>query len=86
LLASGLERKKALFWNGVSSLASVAGGIIAYFSLEHTEAWIPYIVIIAAASFIYIAIADLLPRLKFEFQGLGWHSLCILMGISITLL
>ena len=86
LLASGWERKKALFWNGVSSLASVAGGMIAYLSLEHTEAWIPYIVIVAAASFIYIAIADLLPRLKFEFHGVGWHSLCILMGISITLL
>lgn len=86
LLAAGFERKKALFWNGVSSMASVAGGMIAYFSLEHTEKWVPYIVIVAAGSFIYIAIADLLPRLKFEFQGLVWHALHILLGITITLL
>jgi zinc and cadmium transporter len=86
LLAAGWERKKALFWNGISSLASVAGGVIAYFSLEHTENWIPYVVIVAASSFIYIAIADLLPRLKFQFQGLGWHSLHLLMGVAVTLL
>ena len=86
LLAAGWERNKALFWNGVSSLASVAGAIVAFLSLEQSEKWIPYIVIVAAASFIYIAIADLLPRLKFESQGLGWHALHILLGISITLL
>jgi zinc transporter ZupT len=43
-------------------------------------------VTVAAASFLYIAIADLLPRLKFQFQGLGWHALLLGLGIAITLL
>jgi zinc and cadmium transporter len=86
LLAAGWGRRKALFWNGISSLASVAGGVIAYFSLEHAEHGMAYIVTVAAASFLYIAIADLLPRLKFQFQGLGWHALLLGLGIAITLL
>jgi hypothetical protein len=36
--------------------------------LDHARDWIPYIITIAAASFLYIAIADLMPRLKRETQ------------------
>lgn len=84
LLAAGWPRRRALFWNGVSSLASMAGGVAGYLALEHVEAWIPFILTLAAASFIYIAIADLMPRLKREKQGIGWHGLLLAIGIGIV--
>lgn len=84
LLTAGWRRARALFWNGISSLASLAGGIVGYLSLERTQGMVPYIVTIAAASFTYIAIADLMPRLKREQKGIGWHVLLLLAGIAVV--
>jgi zinc and cadmium transporter len=84
LLAAGWQRAKALFWNGVSSLASLAGGIVGYLSLERAQEWVPYIITVAAASFTYIAIADLMPRLKREQSGIAWHGLMLAAGIAIV--
>ena len=84
LLAAGWQRAKALFWNGVSSLASLLGGIVGYFALERAQDWVPYILTITAASFIYIAIADLMPRLKRETTSIGWHSVLLIAGIAIV--
>ena len=85
LLAAGWKRGRALFWNGVSSLTAVAGGIIGYFALDNARDWIPYIITIAAASFLYIAIADLMPRLKRETQSVGWHGVLLAAGVAIVL-
>lgn len=84
LLAAGWRRGRALFWNGVSSLTALAGGIIGYLSLERAQEWVPYILTIAAASFTYIAIADLMPRLKREQQGIAWHGLLLAAGIAVV--
>ena len=86
LLAAGWQRTRALFWNGVSSLTALAGGIIGYFALERALDWVPHILTIAAASFLYIAVADLMPRLKREHSALGWHGLLLAAGILVVVL
>jgi zinc and cadmium transporter len=63
LLDSGYSRSKALFYNVLASLATVLGGILAYFSLEDLHDSLPYFLALAASSFIYIAVADLIPSL-----------------------
>ena len=63
LLQSGYSKGKALFYNILSSLATVVGGILAYFSLEDLHDSLPYFLAMAASSFIYIAVADLIPTL-----------------------
>jgi zinc and cadmium transporter len=63
LLHSGFSRRKALLLNGLSGVATVAGALLAYFALSHVAAWIPEILAVAAASMIYIAVADLIPGL-----------------------
>jgi zinc and cadmium transporter len=63
LLHSGFGRTKALFWNAVSGLAAVLGGLIAYFALSAVSDWLPEILAFAAASMIYVAVADLIPGL-----------------------
>jgi len=84
LLAAGWKRGRALFWNGVSSLTAVAGGVAGYFALDNARNWIPIIITIAAASFLYIAIADLMPRLKRETKSVGWHGLLLAAGIAVV--
>jgi len=63
LLQSGFRRFSALAANVASSLTTVAGALIAWFALAGTEAVLPFVLAVAAASFIYIAAADLIPGL-----------------------
>jgi zinc and cadmium transporter len=63
LLHSGFERRLALALNALSGLATLVGATIAYFALTPVQHWIPEILAIAAASMIYVAVADLIPGL-----------------------
>lgn len=63
LLHSGYTRRQALIFNLLSSLATVVGGVIAYYALQVVNHWVPTILGLAAASMIYVAVADLIPGL-----------------------
>jgi zinc and cadmium transporter len=63
LLESGYSKSKALFYNILASFTTVLGGVLAYFSLEDLQDSLPYFLALAASSFIYIAVADLIPSL-----------------------
>lgn len=63
LLHSGYGKRKALFYNILASLTTVIGGVLAYFSLDRIHEALPYFLALAASSFIYIAVADLIPSL-----------------------
>jgi zinc and cadmium transporter len=63
LLHSGFDRRKALLVNAVSGLAMVVGALLGFFMLRDVSAWIPEILAIAAASMLYVAVADLIPGL-----------------------
>lgn len=63
LLHSGYSRRKALWFNLGSSLATLVGGVLAYYFLQQMQSLVPYILSIAAASMLYVAVADLIPTL-----------------------
>jgi zinc and cadmium transporter len=63
LLHSGYSKKQAFVFNLVSSFATVIGGTAAYFALSHLQGWVPTILGLAAASMLYVAVADLIPSL-----------------------
>jgi len=63
LLHSGYNKTSAFQLNMVSSFASVAGGVLGYFVLQTMQSWIPSLLALAAASMIYVAVADLIPGL-----------------------
>lgn len=63
LLNSGMSRGRALFWNLLTSLTSVIGGVVAYYALHKVQYILPYALAVAAASFLYVAVADLIPGL-----------------------
>jgi zinc and cadmium transporter len=46
----------------------VVGGLLAYFSISSLKYVTPYVLAVAAASFIYIAVADLIPGLHKRLQ------------------
>jgi zinc and cadmium transporter len=77
----------------LASLTTVMGGILAYFGLEDLHDSLPYFLALAASSFIYIAVADLIPSLhkktdmKTSLQqialiAMGVFLICTLHGIA----
>ena len=63
LLHSGFSKARALFWNIVSSFATLVGAVIAYFAIRSFEQYSLVFLCFAASSMIYVAIADLIPGL-----------------------
>jgi zinc and cadmium transporter len=63
LLHACFSRRRALFWNIVSSLTAVLGGIVGWYALSAVMYWRPYALALAAASLLYVAVADLIPGL-----------------------
>jgi zinc and cadmium transporter len=63
LLHGGYSRGGALALNLLTSLTSIVGGVVAYFALGTALDALPYALALAAASFIYVAVADLIPGL-----------------------
>ncbi len=85
LLHSGFSRARALMFNLLSSFTTVVGGVLAYYSLQHVQAVLPYVLAIAASSFIYVAVADLIPGLhkRVEFRETLKQLLLIGAGVAL---
>jgi zinc and cadmium transporter len=63
LLHAGYSRRKALLLNVLSALASAAGAIGAFLAFDIVPRTLPYFLVLAASSFLYVAMADLIPGL-----------------------
>ncbi|MDR2841482.1 MAG: ZIP family metal transporter [Paludibacter sp.] len=85
LLRSGYSRRKALIYNLLSGVAALLAGIAAYFALTFFQNVIPYVIVVAAAGFLYIALADLIPEMHRESNNRKSlvQILLILAGIFI---
>mgnify|MGYP001558600766 CR=1 FL=1 len=83
LLHSGYSKARALLLNMLSSAAMVAGGVLAYFALQVVEHWIPPLLGLAAASMLYVSVADLIPGLhrRPELAATLQQVLLIALGI-----
>ncbi|MFQ6105495.1 MAG: ZIP family metal transporter [Candidatus Hydrothermarchaeaceae archaeon] len=66
LVYGGFSKYKALFYNFLSALTSFLGALLVFFFARFIENALPFLLALAAGSFIYIASTDLLPELKKE--------------------
>ena len=63
LLHAGYSRSKALTLNILSALASIVGAVAAYLAFDRIPTLLPYFLALSASSFLYVAMADLIPGL-----------------------
>jgi zinc and cadmium transporter len=63
LLHSGWSRRRALAFNLLSSLAMTLGALLAWLTLPLLDGAIPVCLVLACASMVYVAMADLIPCL-----------------------
>lgn len=84
LLHSGYSRARAFLLNLLASVAMVVGAIGAYFALRFVSGWIDTLLALAAASMIYVAVADLIPGLhkRPELAATAQQLALILLGVA----
>jgi zinc and cadmium transporter len=63
LLNAGFSRRRALLFNAAAEACGVAGAIVAYTALDALPRGAPYFLAFAVSSFLYVAMADLIPDL-----------------------
>lgn len=95
LLNSGFSRDRALFYNLLTGVGSLVGGLSGYFLLAEAASWLPYVITVAAANFIYIALSDLIPQLHAQADShhhggprkAAWQQpLLMLFGVGLAAL
>lgn len=86
LLNAGFTRQRALLFNALSGLAAVLGGVLGFWLIAPFEQALPYLMVIASSSFIYVAVADLIPQMQ---RRLPWRETVLQMawiGGGLTLM
>jgi len=86
LLHSGMSRGRALFLNLMTSLTSCIGGVVAYFALRQTMQYLPFALAIAAACFIYVAVADLIPGLHRRVNPRDSVAQVVLIALGVAVI
>jgi len=61
LLHSGFSRRKAFVLNMLSASTTLVGALVGYAGIQTLRSVAPYVLCVSAASFLYIALADLIP-------------------------
>jgi len=87
LLHGGFSRRKALLWNMASSLTAVLGGVVGWLAFREAMALLPYALAVAAASLLYVAVADLIPGLhkRTDLRASVFQVVWIAVGVSLVM-
>jgi len=86
LLHSGVSRRRALALNLLTSLTAVIGGVVGYFALETAVRLLPFALAVAAASLLYVAVADLIPGLHRRIDPRSSITQVLLIGCGIAII
>ena len=57
-------RRAALVKVSLAGTVTAFGGLVGYLLLGQLEDWLPYFLVAASSSFVYVALADLIPQLQ----------------------
>ncbi|SHN36325.1 ZIP family metal transporter [Rhizobacter sp. OV335] len=85
LLNAGLSRRKALLYNAMSGMAAVVGGVVGYVVVGPWEALFPYLLVVASSSFIYVAVADLIPQLQHRLSAKDTAAQLAWLGVGLAI-
>ena len=83
---AGVSRGRALALNLLTSLTAVIGGVVGYFALETAVRILPFALAVAAASLLYVAVADLIPGLHRRTDARSGVMQVVLIGLGIAII
>ena len=86
LVNAGFSRLRALAYNALSGLAAVVGGVLGYFLIGPWQEYLPYMMVVAASSFVYVAVADLIPQLQKRLSGRDTVMQIVWLGAGLLMI
>jgi len=81
----GLNRRAFITTTG-AGLATLAGGLAGYFALAGMQQMLPTVLAVAAASLLYVAVADLIPSLHRRPEPLETAKQMVLIGLGVAII
>jgi len=88
LRSTATDRRAALVKVSIAGSVTALGGVLGYWLVDQLQDYLPYFLVVASSSFIYVALADLIPQLQKRLQAretatqIAW----LLGGIGLVML
>ena len=86
LLHCGFARTKAFAYNVATGVATLVGALAAYLALADMQQALGYVLAIAGASLLYVAVADLIPSLHRRPEPLETVKQMLWIGLGIAII
>ena len=89
VLRSGTtDRKAALLKVSLAGAITALGGLLGFWLVERLTDYLPYFLVVASSSFMYVALADLIPQLqkRLEARQTAAQIAWLLVGIGLVTL
>lgn len=64
LRQSSANQRAALVKVSLAGTMTALGGIVGWWLVDQLHSWLPYFLVLAGSSFVYVALADLIPQLQ----------------------
>jgi zinc and cadmium transporter len=82
------NRKVALVKVSLAGAVTALGGLVGYWLVEQLHDYLPYFLVVASSSFIYVALADLIPQLqrRLNLRETVTQIAWLLLGIGLVTL
>jgi zinc and cadmium transporter len=86
LRGSSSNRQVALVKVSLAGAVTALGGVLGYWLVERLHDYLPFFLVVAASSFIYVALADLIPQLqkRLSLQKTVAQIVWLLLGILLV--
>lgn len=79
------NRRLALMKVSLAGAVTALGGLVGFFLVEQLEDLLPYFLTVASSSFIYVALADLIPQLQKRLTARQTLAQVFWLGLGIVL-
>lgn len=86
LRTGATDRQAALIKVSMAGSVTALGGLLGYWLVDQMQGYLPFFLVIASSSFIYVALADLIPQLQKRLGGLqtATQIAWLLAGIGLV--
>jgi len=85
LRATSSNQRAALVKVSLAGAVTALGGLIGYVLVDMLHAWLPYFLVVASSSFVYVALADLIPQLQKRLSAHETVAQIAWLGVGIAL-
>jgi zinc and cadmium transporter len=83
--AGANNKRIALVKVSLAGAVTAIGGLVGYWLVEQLRDYLPYFLVIASSSFIYVALADLIPQLQKRLSARETTAQILWLGVGIGL-